>query len=100
MALESFHPDWWYEFGKILEKHQHYLDAITAYKQAIKLEPDFEEAWYRVAVSYAACGDKNNCLEYLAEALKLDPDMRKDVVKNFAKFANDEDFQRIIRDTN
>ncbi|MBD2433888.1 tetratricopeptide repeat protein [Fischerella sp. FACHB-380] len=83
-----------------MEKHQHYLDAITAYKQAIKLEPDFEEAWYRVAVSYAACGDKNNCLEYLAEALKLDPDMRKDVVKNFAKFANDEDFQRIIRDTN
>jgi tetratricopeptide (TPR) repeat protein len=48
-------------------------DAITAYQQAIKLKPDYEEAWNNLGCIYSDSGRTADAIAALQQAIKLEP---------------------------
>jgi cytochrome c-type biogenesis protein CcmH/NrfG len=56
----------------------HFLDlnreAVEAYREAVRLKPDFAEAWYNLGVSYIKLGRHREAVEACREAVRLKPD--------------------------
>ncbi len=51
--------------------------AIYYYNEAIKLEPQFVEAWHNLGMCYEDKKDKTNALKCYSKALKYNPDFTK-----------------------
>ena len=62
------------EFGDGIKRYERSRDlAVTdSYKKAIELKPDFEGAYYNMAVFYFAKADYTNAIQYGKKALDLD----------------------------
>jgi len=53
-----------------LDRHQ---DAIAAYREAVRLKPDFAEAWNNLAIAYDLSGNRSAALEAVKELRRYDP---------------------------
>ena len=51
--------------------------AITHYKKAIAINPEYADAYYNLGVVYGRKGDAYMKNYYLEKAYKLDPSLRK-----------------------
>ena len=58
LALDPHFADGHLELGALYAEQAQYGEAITEYRQAIKLKPDLAAAHYRLAQAYARTGDK------------------------------------------
>jgi tetratricopeptide (TPR) repeat protein len=47
--------------------------AIEAYREALRIEPNFAEAWYYCGVAHAKSGNRVAALEAVNELRKYDP---------------------------
>jgi len=65
----------WFEEGLSLENNCAYGEAIKKYSEAIKLNPDYSEAYFRRAKSYAiAPATSSEALEDFTRVIELDPE--------------------------
>src|SRR5574341_1028113 len=48
-------------------------DAINALKQAVKVKPDYIEAYYRLGEAYSRLGDKKKAVDSYKQAIKYNP---------------------------
>jgi len=51
-----------------------YKDAIEAFKQAIRIDPDYVNARYNLGVSYSGLGLYRDAIEAFKQAIRIDPD--------------------------
>jgi tetratricopeptide (TPR) repeat protein len=49
-----------------------YSQAIEYYKKALKIDPDYRDAWYNLGFAYIQKGDYNQAIECNKKALKID----------------------------
>lgn len=63
----------WFEKGVELSKAREYEREIEAYKQAIKLKPDYVEAHFNLGLSYLILGDKDSAYDEYELLKNLDP---------------------------
>ena len=56
-------------------------DAIDAFKQAIKIKPDFGDAWRNLVGAHAVDGDRASAIEALKQLRKLDPEKAAELEK-------------------
>jgi tetratricopeptide (TPR) repeat protein len=63
-----------YYFGKVLVEKGLYPRAIQYFNEALKLDPDFADAYYGKARAYQKQNDHVSSIKYLQEALKYKPD--------------------------
>jgi len=64
---------WWalaFAYGEMGRNRE----AIEAYREALRLKPDFTPAWYNLGVSYRELGRYQEAIAALREALRLKPD--------------------------
>lgn len=54
-----------------------YEDAIAAFKQAIKLKPDYPEAWAGLGLAYRVAGRMDDARDAFQRAEKLKPGISK-----------------------
>ena len=62
-ALDPRFPDARVALGDLLADRARYADAIREYRQAIRLQPDFATAHYRLGQAYGRAGDKQRARE-------------------------------------
>ena len=55
-----------------LEKLEKYEEAIEWYEKASRIDPDFSEAWYGIAICYLFRKLYNDALYYVNKAISLD----------------------------
>lgn len=74
-------------------------DAITSFEEALELEPNLQEAWYNKACCLSLLKRKSESLSALAEAIKLNPEYKKDSYreKEFAWIRDDIDFLSLVK---
>ena len=63
-----------YRLGKAYAALGRNREAISAYKQAIHIKPQFAEAQYRLGVSYAKLRLNRLAIRELGEAVRIKPD--------------------------
>lgn len=59
------------------EVYQHlgqYEQAILAYQEALKINPDFYRAWYNLGMSYQSIGEYEQAIEAYRKGLSINPD--------------------------
>ncbi|MHC4655704.1 MAG: tetratricopeptide repeat protein [Planctomycetota bacterium] len=64
-----------YNLGNAYGKLGCYLEAIGAFKQVIRIEPDFAEAHCGLGVTYLMTGDKDSALEEYKILKTLDAEL-------------------------
>jgi len=52
-----------------------YREAIEAFREALRLKPDFALAWYDLAIAYEISGNRSAALEAVQQLRRLDPRM-------------------------
>ena len=72
------------EGNAALEKKQ-YPEAILAYRNAIKIDPRYGEARYKLAEAYTASGDPQNAARQYVNAAELLPE-NLDSIEGIARF--------------
>jgi tetratricopeptide (TPR) repeat protein len=63
-----------------LMKIKEYQKAIDAYKEAIKIKPDYHEAYYNMGVAYDKLKEYQEAINTYKEAIKIKPEAE---VKNY-----------------
>jgi len=67
----------WYEQGYNEYEKMNYGRAINSYREAIRLNPRFPDAYYWLARVYFETGDYNQSIRYYRQVLNLEPDNTK-----------------------
>jgi len=66
--------DYWFVLGYYYGEAGMYKEAIEAYKQAIRIKPDFAEAHYNLGVTYSRLGVYRDSIEAYKQAIRIKPD--------------------------
>jgi len=74
LELDSSQPLAWYNRGLIDNKREHYKEATKAFRLAVKLQPDFSNAWNMLGLSLFQQGKMEEAELCLLKALELDPE--------------------------
>jgi tetratricopeptide (TPR) repeat protein len=69
-------------------------EAIASYNKALEFKPDYADAFYNKACCYALQGDVEQALENLQQAIKLSPDIYRDMAKTDSDFESIRDSER------
>ena len=62
-----------FTLGNLHMEQGQYPEAITAYQQALKVNPNFAEAWSKLAVAYQNAGQDKKALEAYRKYKALSP---------------------------
>ena len=63
-----------YNLGVAYGKLGRWQDAVEAYKQAIRIKPDFAEAHCNLGVAYGELGRSQDAIESYKQAIRIKPD--------------------------
>jgi len=78
----------YYYLGKTYSKIKLFKEAIGYYKKAVNLKPDFEQAYYEMALVYQLDGNDDEAYKTYLKVLKINPDnilAREKIVRFFVK---------------
>jgi Flp pilus assembly protein TadD len=67
-------PEGWYARGVLLRGDRRYGDAETAFREALRLRPDWARAWNGLGVALYSIERAAEAEEALREAVRLDPE--------------------------
>ncbi|NJK39795.1 MAG: tetratricopeptide repeat protein [Oscillatoriales cyanobacterium RM1_1_9] len=72
---------------------------MSAYQQAVRLNPNFYLTWYNQARCYALQGQKDQTLASLHRAIQLNPETVQSLAQNesdFSELYQEEQFQHLL----
>ncbi|MGV9168936.1 MAG: tetratricopeptide repeat protein [Promethearchaeia archaeon] len=78
---ENFTEYDWFGEAKVLENKGEEEEALEAYQNAIKMDPEFAKAWYYKAKLHHKLGQEKQAIECAKKALEIEPDWEKYVKK-------------------
>ena len=64
----------YFKIGYCYSKLNSYVNAIEAYKQAVRINPEYAEAYNNLGNSYNKIGFHKNAIEACKQAINIDPD--------------------------
>ena len=64
----------WFQEGNNLSKEGRYADAVEAYQQSLKLNPDITVAYYNLGLAYKKLRRYEQAVNALQKAVELEPD--------------------------
>ncbi|NEO95112.1 MAG: tetratricopeptide repeat protein [Moorea sp. SIO3G5] len=89
----------WNNRGIALRKLGQNEAGIDSFDQALKKQPDLQQAWYNKACCYALQGNVDLALYNLQQAITLNPEDYRDMAKtdsDFDTIRSDQRFQALI----
>jgi tetratricopeptide (TPR) repeat protein len=76
MARTSPTPQNWLQLSLLYYQAGRYRDCIVAATEALKLKPDYAEAYNNVAAGYQSLGQWDDAIRAAQQALKLNPNLQ------------------------
>ena len=74
IRLNPFGPGWYYlGFGIALQNRRRFEEAVSAYKKALQLSPDYIFTHFGLAVTYSMMGREKEAHAETAEVLRINP---------------------------
>jgi tetratricopeptide (TPR) repeat protein len=64
----------WDGLGNDYSEIKSYNEAIEAYRQAVRINPELAGVWNNLGVAYARSGNRSAALEAIRELRRLDPE--------------------------
>jgi tetratricopeptide (TPR) repeat protein len=77
MPLNTDDPRLWFDMGVAHAGKGHFEEAISAYRQAVRIRRSLPEAWYNLGVAYGYQRRYREAVEAFREAIALRPDYVK-----------------------
>ena len=77
LRLCSHHPEAHNNLASLLEEQGYYTQAISHYRQALQIKPNYANAWYGLGETYYKQGQFPLSLEAHLQACKTDKDSRR-----------------------
>jgi tetratricopeptide (TPR) repeat protein len=74
LAKDARNPLAHYNLGQTLSGQDRYREAITHYREAVGLKPDYVDAHINLGVALAETGEKERAMEHYRQAVELEPD--------------------------
>ena len=71
--------------GTVYFRTKRYQEAASAFKEAIRIKPDYGEAHFNLAVAYVALSDRKGALDEYNNLKTLDPRLADEFFKRFLK---------------
>jgi tetratricopeptide (TPR) repeat protein len=65
--------DYWFQKGYSFYEAEKYKEAIEAYRQAIRIKPDYAEAHYNLGCAYDNLGMHKEAIEAYKQAIRIKP---------------------------
>jgi tetratricopeptide (TPR) repeat protein len=62
---------------------------VGAFKQAIKIKPDFAKAYFNLGITYVVLGDKDSALDQYKILEKIDKDLANKLFSKISKFKSE-----------
>ena len=72
---EPGNPDALYGLGIAYGKLDRYDDAIAAYREALRINPEFAESWYNLGVAYGNLDCYDDAIAAYREAVRINPEL-------------------------
>lgn len=69
-----FNPEIWYELGQIYLRSDNQDQALEAYQEAVRIDPNYSNAHFQAAMIYEQKGEKDKAIEALEIVQRLNPD--------------------------
>jgi tetratricopeptide (TPR) repeat protein len=102
LAIKPDKHEAWYNRGNALGQIGRTEEAIAAYDRALAIKPDKEEALYNKACIYALQQQIDLALEYLQQAIQIEPEHIREMARtdsDFDKIRDNARFQELIADS-
>ncbi len=64
----------WYCLGNAYGSLERYNDAIDAYRQAIRIVPEFDSAWYNLGLTYFKLKRYDDAIDACRQAVRIEPE--------------------------
>ena len=84
----------YYEQGLALFKAEKFKEAVNAFKQAIKLKPDYVDAYYRLGETYDELGEFDKVVDAYKQAVRYQPDSALAYEKLAGAYSDRSDYQK------
>ena len=85
-----------FELGNCYSLLRRYDEAIAAYQEAARRNPDFSPTHQQLAVAYMGLGREKEARAEAAEILRINPQFSLDVLRRWLPFKNEADLDRTI----
>jgi tetratricopeptide (TPR) repeat protein len=72
----------WFSVARIYETKGQENEAMKAYEESIKLDPNYAKAWFHKAKLHYKLGQKEKAKECISRVLELKPEWEKYVKKH------------------
>ena len=99
IALKPKYLTAYFNAGLANELAHKYPEAIKAYKVILATDPKNTWSYYGIACSYGRLGDALHATQYLAKAIALDKNVKKNArtEKDFDRIRKDKGFIKVIK---
>ncbi|MDR1986701.1 MAG: tetratricopeptide repeat protein [Treponema sp.] len=87
-----------FDRGELFRSRGDYVTAIEEYTQAIRLDPNYRNAYHNRGVAYENTKDYDRALADYTQAIRLDPDYRNAYIGCGNAYRNKGDYDRAIAD--
>jgi len=67
--------DAWYGLGLMYRKQEQESEALEAFREAVRFDPDHAKAWYGLGTTCRKRGDANEALRAFQQVIRLKPDL-------------------------
>ena len=85
MALKPGNAETNNNLGTVYFRTKRYQEAAAAFKEAVRIKPDYSEAHFNLALAYVALKDKKGALDQYNRLKKLDPKLADEFFQKYIK---------------
>ena len=70
LEINNKNPRVWYELGQAKLSQKKYDEAVEAFKQALKLNPEVSQSYWFLGMAYARAGNLGEAIKYIDKAVE------------------------------
>jgi cytochrome c-type biogenesis protein CcmH/NrfG len=74
VSFDSGNVAAWFSMGMAFANLKQYEQAVRAYREAIRHQPEYGDAWHYLGVAYAHLKDYDNAIQAYRDALSMQPE--------------------------